>query len=156
MADGSELQHGTAVALGERAVLLRGPPGAGKSDLALRLMMDGAAGVIGSAIGMLVADDQVRLERHGETIMLSPPNPTAGKLEVRGLGILDVAYRPEAPLGLVVDLVARDAVPRMPEAGEHAIILGLAVPRVSLWAFEPSAPLKVALALWSTPESGGG
>jgi serine kinase of HPr protein (carbohydrate metabolism regulator) len=154
LADGSELHYGTAVALGERAVLLRGAAGAGKSDLALRLIMDGAAGVIGSAIGMLVADDQVKVERRGEAIVLSPPNAIAGKLEVRGLGILDVVYRPEARLGLLVDLVARESVPRMPEAGEHELILGLVIPRIRLWAFEPSAAIKVALALWATPDNG--
>lgn len=142
------------MAVGTRAVLIRGPSGSGKSDLALRLLMGAAAGVVGDAEVMLISDDQVTYERRANQIMLSPPQSIAGKLEVRGIGILEVAYRPEAPLGIIVDLVDRYQVPRMPEAGEHDVLLGLAVPKIVLWPFEASAPIKAALALWSTNEVG--
>src|SRR5256885_2398180 len=93
--------HGTAVALEGEGVLLRGPSGCGKSDLALRLIDQGAR---------LVADDQTELYIDGNDISMTAPVTIAGRIEVRGLGILNVPYLAHAPLRVVVDLVPSDAV----------------------------------------------
>jgi RNase adaptor protein for sRNA GlmZ degradation len=129
--------HATCVALAQGAVLLRGPSGAGKSDLALRLIEDGAR---------LVADDQVLLAAENGRLMARAPAPIAGRIEVRGLGIVPVATAAEAPVLLLADLVAPEAVERLPEPASETI-LGIALPRVALAPFEASAPAKLRLAL---------
>ena len=146
MTEARELVHGTCVALGRRAALLRGSPGAGKSDLALRfLSLPGE----GEHRPLLVADDQVWIEaRTGDVLLASPPPTLAGKIEVRGLGILEVPFLAEAELVLVCDLVGEEEVPRMPpESWDRAVIAGLSVPAVKLAPFEASAPLKLKMAL---------
>lgn len=136
------LVHATAVALatagGHRAVLLRGPPGAGKSDLALRLIDAG---------GRLVADDQSELHRRGEAVVVRAAAAIAGLIEVRGLGIVRVHALPEAPLALLVDLAsAEQEIERLPPRQAERV-LGCELPRIALHPFEASAPAKVALAL---------
>lgn len=141
-----ELVHGTCVALGRRGVLLRGASGSGKSDLALRFiaLADDAEGS-----AQLVADDQVFVEARGDgTLDASAPPAIAGKIEVRGIGIVDMPFIEAARLVLVCDLVKREDVPRMsPDPLERTEIAGVAVPLLRLYAFEPSAPLKLKLAL---------
>jgi RNase adaptor protein for sRNA GlmZ degradation len=129
--------HATCVAIGGAAVLLRGPSGAGKSDLALRLIEGGAK---------LVADDQVELRAENGRLIARAPAPIAGRIEVRGLGIVPVPAEEAAPVALVADLVAADAVERLPEAARETI-LGLAIARIDLAPFETSAPAKLRLAL---------
>lgn len=131
------LVHGTCVALAGVGVLFRGPSGSGKSDLALRLIDGGA---------VLVADDQTRLAVEGGRLSAHAPEPIAGRLEVRGLGIVPVASVAAAPLGLVVDLVDADAIERLP-APARATFLGHTVPMVCLWAFAASAAAQVRLAV---------
>lgn len=131
------LVHGTCVALAGRGILLRGPSGAGKSDLALRLIDGGA---------MLVADDQTRLERDGDTLLASPPATIAGLLEVRGLGLVRLPHLASSPLHLVVDLVPAAEVERLPEP-DTLELLGLALRRLRLAPFEASAAAKVRLAV---------
>jgi len=131
------LVHATTVAIGGRAVLLRGPSGSGKSDLALRLIDAGAS---------LVADDQSQLSRDGATILVSAPGPIAGRIEVRGLGIVRVGALSVARLALIADLVAPEQVERLPEPCSETI-LGLAIPLVAVAPFEASAPVKLRLAL---------
>lgn len=131
------LVHGTCVALDGIGVLLRGPSGSGKSDLALRLIDGGAA---------LIADDQTRLEVGDGRLIASAPEPIGGRLEVRGLGLVPVASVAAAPLGLVVDLVERQAVERLPEPAE-AGFLDHSVPLLRLWAFASSAAAQVRLAV---------
>jgi serine kinase of HPr protein (carbohydrate metabolism regulator) len=142
------LVHGTCVALGRRAALLRGGSGAGKSDLALRfLSLPAEAGLALS----LVADDQVEIAANGEQALIaSAPATLAGKLEVRGLGIVTVPHLAEASLVLAVDLVEPGNVPRMPpETAETVSIAGVALPLLRLAPFEASAPLKLKMALLS-------
>ena len=141
-----ELVHGTCVALGNRAALLRGGSGAGKSDLALRFM---ALPREGELQPLLVADDQVWVETRSDgSLMASVPDTIAGKIEIRGLGILEVPFVAEAPLKLVCDLVGTKDVPRMPpEPWERTVIMGVAVPVLKLDPFEVSAPLKLKMAL---------
>lgn len=133
------LVHATSVEIGGHAVLIRGPSGGGKSDLALRLIDGGAT---------LVADDQTAVTMDGGRLFVSVPETIAGLLEVRGLGIVRVAHRARAPLALVVDLVQAKDVDRLPEPSS-AQLLGLMVPRVALAAFEASTPAKVRLAMLS-------
>ncbi len=141
-----ELVHGTCVAFGRRAALLRGDPGAGKSDLALRFL---ALPAEGEARPLLVADDQVWIEAGPAVLLASPPPTLAGKIEVRGLGIVEVPFLAEAELVLVCDLVDAMDVPRMPpESWERTVIAGVAVPSLKLAPFEASAPLKLKMALF--------
>ncbi len=134
------LLHASSVARGAEAVLLLGPPGSGKSDLALRLIQGGWT---------LVADDQCVLRAEGAALRAEAPAALRGMLEVRGLGIfagLPVAP-PDAVLRLAVRLVPPEAVPRLPSPAAWSCATGGAsLPEVTLDA-GPSAPAKVALAL---------
>lgn len=127
----SQLLHATAVSIGDRAILLTGPSGSGKSDLALRLIDRGA---------LLIGDDAVVLKDG----MLSGPQRLRGQIEMRGVGIVQApcAAGP-APLSLHIDLVPRDGVPRLPE--EQSSVYG--VPQLCLHAFDQATPLKVEAAL---------
>ncbi|MGH6735553.1 MAG: HPr kinase/phosphorylase [Methyloceanibacter sp.] len=146
-----ELVHGTCVALGNRAALLRGGAGAGKTDLALRFL---ALPRDGELRPVLVADDQVWVEAQGDRrAIASVPETIAGMIEVRGLGIAEMPFLAEAPLVLVCDLVGADEVPRMPpDPWERTTIAGVAIPSLRLSAFEASAPLKLKMALLLAPE----
>ena len=136
-----ETVHATAVAIEGSAVLLRGPSGSGKSDLALRLIDGGA---------MLVADDRVVLSRRGREVVAEAPPAIAGRLEVRGFGIVRLCHAGPAPLRLVVELTPQDEVERLPKAAE-TVLLGVAVPVMNLAPFEASAPAKLRLALRLAP-----
>lgn len=127
----SQLLHATAVAIGPRALLLTGPSGSGKSDLALRLIDRGA---------LLIGDDAVMLDGGA----LSGPKRLRGQIEVRGVGIVHVPCAAgTTALALHVDLVPREAVPRLPDMQTSTF----AVPHLRLHAFDHSAPLKVEAAL---------
>lgn len=143
----SQLVHGTTIAFQNggwlTAVVLRGEPGAGKSDLALRMIDAGRA--------ELVSDDQTLLSKLGNNILASPPPSIAGKLEVRGLGIVSFSYCSDVPLGLVVDLVSRGEVERLPVVNKEKI-LGVEVPCIRLHSFDHSTVAKLLLAI-SRPES---
>jgi HPr kinase/phosphorylase len=129
--------HASCVLVEGGAVLLRGPSGSGKSDLALRLIELG---------GVLVADDQVLLTRDGEALLARAPDILAGLLEVRGLGILKFSYQAAAAVGAVIDLVEPSEIERMPEP-ETVLLLDKTLPLYRVFAREASAPLKVRLAM---------
>lgn len=132
--------HASCAALAGDGVLFLGPPGAGKSDLVLRLMGRG---------WMLVADDQVELEPAApDALLATPPAPLRGMLEVRGLGLFrDLPVTAPVPLRLAVDLLAPGAPqPRLPEPASFEAH-GRRLPRIALRGLEASAPDKVALAL---------
>ena len=129
--------HGTCLVVASAGLLLRGPSGAGKSDLALRAIHDGS--------GKLVADDQVALETHPDgTLRASPPAVLAGRIEVRGIGILDIDHLPCCRLDAVIDLVEREGVERMPDPRQE-ILMGIALPAFCLHAFDASAPARLRL-----------
>lgn len=132
--------HATCVALPEGGVLLRGESGAGKSDLALRLIDGGAR---------LVADDRTDLVRVGDRLIARAPATIAGLIEARGVGILRLPperLAAEVAVVLIVDLVDAAGVERLPEATREAL-LGVSLPRVAIAPFEASAPAKIRLAL---------
>ena len=136
------LVHASCVAIDGQAILLRGPPGSGKSDLSLRLIDGGAA---------LVADDQVLLEAvmgetGGECLTASAPAALSGLLEVRNIGIVRCDAMASAPVRLVIDLDAAATVERLPD-WETCALLGIDLPRLTLNPFEHSAPAKVRIAL---------
>lgn len=146
----ARLVHGTAIGLDGRAALIRGESGAGKSDLALRCLMQPATPLVpGEA--RLVADDQVLAEVVSGQVRLRCPPPIHGLIEVRGLGVLRVPALEVAELALLVDLVAPGEVERLPDPDASAELLGVRLPRLALCAFEPSAPLKLLLALQGRP-----
>ncbi len=134
-----QLIHATCVDLGGHALLIRGPSGSGKSDLALRLIDGGA---------VLVADDQTALRVDGGKLWADAPPTIAGMLEVRGLGIVRLPHHGPVPVALLADLAPPDKIDRLPQA-ETVDLLGLAVPRLSLTPFQASSAAKVRLAMLS-------
>lgn len=132
----SETLHATSVAIAGRAVLLSGPSGSGKSDLALRLIDRG---------GILISDDYTLVKRIDGRLRATAPTTIAGKIEVRGIGIVDLPSVGEAPVALLVDLF--DRVERMPLDPLLRIVAGMQVPVIKIAPFEASAPIKVELAL---------
>jgi len=132
----AETLHATTVALDGRAVLISGPSGFGKSDLALRLLDRGF---------VLVSDDQTIVKKDGTKLVATAPPTIAGKLEVRGIGIVDVERAENAPVALVVELTSE--IQRLPDDSRDRLILGVRVPLINVDAMAASAPSKVALAL---------
>ena len=131
----SETLHATCVAIGDVAILITGPSGSGKSDLALRLIDRGAT---------LISDDYTIVRRDGAMLLATTPDSIAGKMEVRGIGIVTMPYVSNLPIALLVELDAE--VTRMPEAGSARAIAGLMLPSIALAPFEQSSPIKVELA----------
>ena len=131
----SETLHASCVAIGDRAVLISGPSGSGKSDLALRLIDRGA---------VLVSDDYTRLVREDGNLIASAPDTIAGKLEVRDVGIFTVPYTPRAMVAL---LIALDGDPVRLPTPELRVLGGVEVPVVALRAHDASAAIKVEHAL---------
>lgn len=140
-----ERVHGTAIAVDGAAILIRGPSGSGKSDLALRCLTAGISDLVPRA-AQLVADDQVDLTLNGGDISVSAPSTIVGKLEVRGLGILAVPSV-NGVLRLVADIAPPQKVDRMPDFPATVPLLGVDVPHIRIAPFEHSAPIKLLLAL---------
>jgi serine kinase of HPr protein (carbohydrate metabolism regulator) len=132
----SENLHATCVASNARAVLIVGPSGSGKSDLALRMLDRGFS---------LVSDDRTVVRKEGEKLIASAPVTIRGKLEIRGIGIVDMESTDDVPVALVVELTAD--MQRMPDDSRERLILGTKVPMVNIDAMTASAPTKVAVAL---------
>jgi serine kinase of HPr protein (carbohydrate metabolism regulator) len=131
-----------------RAVLIRGPAGSGKSRLALALIHAAQTGLLRFA--RLVGDDRVELEACHGRLLVRPAAALAGLIEVRGLGIRQLAYEPVAVVGLVVDLAAAGAE-RMPEPGE-ATISGVHIPRLAVKSGEDPLPAILAVLATSRAE----
>jgi len=131
------LVHGTAVKLNNKGLLIKGCSGSGKSDLALRLINEGA---------VLISDDQVIVKQVGECVEMAPPKQLQGLLEVRGIGIIKVPYDARCHLEMIVELRARGDIDRLPEA-EIEEYFGVSLPKIRLHAFDHSTPLKIDLML---------
>jgi serine kinase of HPr protein (carbohydrate metabolism regulator) len=132
----AETVHGSTVAIGGRAVLITGPSGSGKSDLTLRLVDRGFT---------LVSDDQTIVKKDGGRLVASAPPTIAGKLEIRGIGIIDVEQIDNVPVALIVELTGD--IQRMPDDSRERPILGIKLPLITIDAMTASAPSKVVLAL---------
>ncbi|MEO5640456.1 MAG: HPr kinase/phosphatase C-terminal domain-containing protein [Sphingomicrobium sp.] len=132
----SETLHASCVALDGRAVLITGISGSGKSDLSLRLLDRGF---------VLVSDDQTIVKKIGERLIASAPATIAGKLEIRGVGIVEMETVNDVPVALLVELTSD--VQRLPDDSRERPVLGLRLPLVSVDAMTASAASKVALAL---------
>jgi HPr kinase/phosphorylase len=130
--------HGTCIAFGDIGVLLRGPSGSGKSDLALRLIDVGA---------ILVADDRVMLSAEDGRLSACAPPALAGLLEVRGVGLVELPYASDIDIALIADLVSAGAVDRLPESGWSAY-LETRIRSIALAPFEQTAVAKLRIAAY--------
>lgn len=139
--------HATAIAVGDRAALIRGPSGSGKSDLALRCLAMGQSPLVEQP-ARLIADDQVIIHRIGARLSATAPASLKGLIEVRGIGIASVDATDQADVVLIVDLLPDGVVAeRLPQPWPTVRLLDLAVPQIRISAFEPSAAIKTLLAL---------
>ena len=132
----SETVHASTVASDGRAVLISGPSGSGKSDLTLRLLDRGFT---------LVSDDQTIVRRDGDRLVASAPPTIKGKLEIRGIGIVEMDTVSDVPVALFVELTSE--IMRLPDDLRERPLLGIKLPLVSVDALTASAASKVALAL---------
>ena len=132
----SEMLHASTVAIDGQAILITGVSGSGKSDLALRLIDRGAR---------LVSDDYTLVTRVGDMLTASAPANIKGKIEVRGVGIMNIDPIDSSIAALIIRL---DGNPeRLPGFTEAQVVAGVAIPAITLAPFEASAPIKVELAL---------
>lgn len=132
----AETVHASTVASDGRAVLITGPSGAGKSDLSLRLLDRGFT---------LVSDDRTIVKKDGGRLLASAPPNIAGKLEIRGIGIVEMEAASDVPIALLVELTSD--IQRLPDDSRERPILGIGLPLITIDAMTASAPSKVALAL---------
>lgn len=145
MQKGSGSEHATAVLLGSRALLIRGPSGSGKSRLAWSLLDAAERGDIRFA--RLIADDRVALSTVNGRLIASAPKAIEGMIELRGAGIRRVPFERYAVVGMVVDLAAADAERVPSPTALRTAILGVTMPRLPL--AEGSDPLPVVLKTWA-------
>jgi HPr kinase/phosphorylase len=134
--------HASAVLIGAKAALIRGPDGSGKSQLVWDLLQSMESGALPFA--RLVADDRAFVEACAGRLLVRPAAQLAGLLEIRGLGIRRLPYEPLAVVALVVDLAAADAT-RLPgqEAGK-TVIGGVSLPRLAVAPGMPALPMVLA------------
>ena len=132
----AETVHASSVAKEGRVVLITGPSGSGKSDLALRLLDRGFT---------LVSDDQTIVKKAGDRLLASAPPTIAGKLEIRGIGIVEMDRTDNVPVALIVELTSD--IRRMPDDSRERPILGVKIPLISIDAMTASAASKVDIAL---------
>lgn len=135
--DAGQEQAGQAEKAPNTGILLLGPSGAGKSDLALRLIDRGAK---------LVSDDQTYLSRQEGKLWAQAPESLAGRMEVRGLGILQMPYEKKIEVTACFQLVEASAIERLPEKKSRSF-LGISLPSLDLFPFEASADAKLRLAV---------
>ncbi len=148
--DETDRIHATAIAVGNRGVLIRGSSGSGKSDLALRCLGLTPSTILPDMV-KLVSDDQVILSndsnRASPQLIATAPPALRGKLEVRGLGILEVAVADQAEIVLVADLIREGRPERFPDPWPKVVLLGLEIPVIRVFPFEASAAAKLIAAL---------
>lgn len=134
--------HASAVLVGNRAVLIRGPSGSGKSRLAFDLILAGRSRQIAPA--MLVGDDRVHLLAKEDQLIVRPAPALAGLIEIRGLGIRRTDFANEAVVGLVIDLDAVDADRLPPPDALLTQISGIKIPRIPVGPGFSALPMVIA------------
>jgi len=132
----AETVHASSVAIDGRAILITGLSGSGKSDLSLRLIDRGF---------ILVSDDQTLVRRDEDRLIASAPPPIKGKIEIRGIGIIEMETTADLPIALLVELTSD--IQRLPDDSRERPLLGINLPLVTIDAMTASAAAKVALAL---------
>ena len=138
--------HASAVLIGPKAALIRGPAGSGKSRLAFDLLD-------ALPFARLVADDRALIEARAGRLLVRPAPELAGLIEVHGLGIRRLPYEPLAVVGLLIELGAADAE-RHPSPGSlREEIAGIQLPRLAVAADDD--PLPLVLARLHMPEHQG-
>ena len=134
--------HATAVLIGAKAILIRGPSGSGKSSLAWQLIQTSGSPALPFA--RLIGDDRVHVEATNGRLLVRPAPALAGLIEVRGLGIRQLLHEPVAQIGLIVDL-AEPAAARLPAPETSEITLsGIAMPRLPVAPGQAAMPLLLA------------
>lgn len=129
--------HATCVSISGTGVLIRGAPGSGKSDLALRLIDQGAE---------LVSDDYCEVTAEHGRLMAASPETIAGKLEIRGFGIVKLPHIEKVAVGLIVDLCKPSDIPRLPDE-KSTVVENVVVAWLQLDPFTASAAHKVRMAV---------
>jgi len=138
--------HACAVLVGARALLIRGPAGSGKSQLAFKLITAAQSGLLPFA--RLVADDRVQLESCHGRLLVRAPETLAGLIEVRGVGIRQLPHESVAVVGGVIDLASADAK-RLPEQAEIEVA-GVKLPQLKIAETQDPYPSVLA---WLTSKS---
>jgi serine kinase of HPr protein (carbohydrate metabolism regulator) len=134
--------HASAVLVGAKAALIRGPAGSGKSRLVWDLIIAASQGALPFA--RLVADDRAHVESHSGRLLVRPAAALAGMIEVHGLGIRRIEVEPVAVVGLVVDLAAEDSGRHPEPSAETVELAGITVPRLAVAAGMTPLPLVLA------------
>lgn len=134
--------HASAVLVGDRGILIRGPSGSGKSRLAFDLILAGRAGQIPAAT--LIGDDRVRLTAANGRLVVHGVPELAGMIEIRGLGIRTVSHAAEAAVAVVIDLDAADAERLPPSQALKTRVSELEIPRIPVGRGYPPLPLVLA------------
>ncbi len=130
--------YATCLELNHKGILLIGPSGSGKSDLALRLIKEKQA--------ILISDDRTNIELVSGAIIASCPQTIQGLLEVRGIGIVKMPHKKQSKISLVIELTNNlSQIERLP-LFETITLLGIEIKKIRLYPFELSAVHKVALA----------
>ena len=138
MATDTATIHASAVLIGHKAALIRGPAGSGKSQLVWDLLQSTLP------FARLVADDRAHVEACADRLLVRPAPALAGMLEIRGLGIRRLAYEGVAAVGLVVDLAAGDATRHPAQEAGKTVISGVTLPRLAVAAGMPALPILLA------------
>lgn len=143
------LLHGSCLAIGDVGVLLLGEPGSGKSDLALRMIDQPGTGLSGKMkSAFLVADDQIVVRFGDGQLWASAPAILAGRMEIRGLGLVTLAHRAEVTLALAVRLTVVESIERLPELEESYLeVRGARLPLILIDPNSASAPARIRAAL---------
>lgn len=145
--------HASAVKVGDRAVLIRGPSGSGKSRLAFDLILAGRSGQLPPAI--LVGDDRVHLVTTGQEVWVRPAPALAGLIEIRGLGIRSCDFVSEARVALLVDLMAGDGARLPAPEALRGEINSIEIPRIPIPAgYSPFGLVAAAFLTGETSYSG--
>jgi serine kinase of HPr protein (carbohydrate metabolism regulator) len=142
--------HASAVLIGPKAVLIRGPEGSGKSRLVWDLLQAAAQGAL--TFARLVADDRAHIEACAGRLLVRPAPALAGMIEIRGLGIRRLPCEPLAAVGLVVDLAAEDGARYPGPEARQTAIGSVDLPRLAVAAGMPALPM--VLAFYKTAPAG--